>query len=217
MTFGRILDWRSSTTIIFVFSGSTEDNESKRKSWMLGKICCKENDVVSVKVNAEAFTLAQMRNNGIMQFFDMVRTENEWGGVDLNDVPSLFFIFVADKALSPIFVEKLSSDSVVRSLAPVPRRMLSAVIGNVGDYGANLVELTDSFSSYGANIIKQDLKPETDKDLLYRYEMAGVYGDPEKIGRRLERYFQTGINWDDSKSFIFKDLPLPPPSFHRDI
>lgn len=184
---------------------------------MLKKTSCKEHDVISIKVKDGAFTIAQMRNNGIMQFFDIVRTDNEWEGLDLNDVPSLFFIFVADKALSPIFVEKLPSNMVARSAAPVPRKMLSAVIGNAGDYGANLIELTDSFSSYGAKVIKQDLKPEMDKDLIYRHEMAGTYGDPEKIRKRLARYFETGINWDDSKSFIFNDLPLPPPGYGRDV
>lgn len=179
------------------------------------KISYQENDVVIVRLNEGRFTVAQMRDNGIMQFFDVVRTENEWEGMDLNSVSSLFFIFVADKALSPIFGEKLSPDSVVRSVAPVPKRMLRAVIGNAGDHGADLIELTDSFSSYGANIIKHDLKPEMDKDLLYRYEMCGVYGDPEKILKRLERYFETGINWDDSKSFVFKDLQLPPPGYGR--
>lgn len=177
---------------------------------------CKENDVVSIRIKDGVFGVVQMRNNGIMQFFDVIRAENAWAGLDLNDVPSLFFIFVAEKMLSSIFLDKLSSNSVVRSVSPVPTRMLSAVIGNVGEYGASLVELTESFESYGAKVIKANLDPKVDTYLIYRHEMAGVYGDPEKIRKRLERYHDTGINWDDSKSFIFKDMPLPPPHYGRD-
>lgn len=178
---------------------------------MLKKMKLKENDVVSVKINDDAYTVAQMRNNGIMQFFDLVQVKNEWNDIDLNDIPSLFFVFVAEKNMSSIFLEKLPLESVVPSKNPVPRKMLSAVIENAGRYGANLIELTDNFSSYEARIIKPDLNPLTDRDKIYNYELAGVYGDPEKIRKRLEQYFKTGVNWDSSKEFLFKDIPQPPP------
>lgn len=174
-----------------------------------------EGDVVSVKVNDNSYTLAQMRANGIMQFFDIVQRDDHWSGIDLNDVGSLFFVFVADKSLRRIFTQKLSPDAVVRSTSPVPKQMLSAVIGNAGDYGADLVELTDEYSSYCAKVLKSDIKPSTDLKLIYRCEMAGMQGDPEKLRKRLERYFEKGINWDDAKSFIFKDVPLPPPTRAR--
>lgn len=38
-----------------------------------------------------------------------------------------------------------------------------------------------------------------------------MIGAPEKLRTRLLRYFETGVNWDDSKSFLFKGIPLPPP------
>ena len=73
---------------------------------MLKKTGCKENDVVVLEIGNEAFTLAQMRKNGIMQFFDIVQPRNAWDGVDLNDVPSLFFIYVAEKNLDSLIVVK---------------------------------------------------------------------------------------------------------------
>jgi len=181
---------------------------------MLKRLSCKEDDVIIIKINGHAYTLAQMRRNGIMQFFDIVRPVSEWSGVDLNDVPSLFFIFVAERGLGPIVVDKVPSSVVGRSKCPVPKTMLSAVIGNAGEYGADLVELTDDFSSYGARIIKSGLNVAEDRDLIYRFELAGVQGDPEKIRKRLERYFEHGINWDSSKEFIFKDIPPPPPHYY---
>lgn len=181
---------------------------------MLKKLICKEGDVISIKIGGNAFTLAQMRHNGIMQFFDIVQPVSEWSSVNLNDVAALFFIFVAKRSLSSIVVDKVSSSAVTRSKCPVPKTMLSAVIGNAGEYGADLVELTDDFSSYGAGIIKSGLTVAEDRDLIYRYELAGVQGDPEKIRKRLERYFEHGINWDTSKEFTFKDIPPPSPRYH---
>ena len=70
---------------------------------MLKIMSLEEGDVVSVKVNDNSYTLAQMRANGIMQFFDIVRRDDHWSGVDLNDVGFLFFVFVADKSLGRIF------------------------------------------------------------------------------------------------------------------
>ncbi|MEW6760549.1 MAG: hypothetical protein AB1437_06970 [Pseudomonadota bacterium] len=174
------------------------------------KMSLGEGDVVSVKVSDSTYTLAQMRKNGIMQFFDIVQSDDHWSGIDLNNVGSLFFVFVADKSLRRMFTQKLSLDAVVRSTSLVPKQMLSAVIGNAGNYGADLVELTDEYSSYGAKVLKSDIRPSADLELIYRCEMAGMQGDPEKLRMRLERYFEKGINWDDAKSFIFKDVPLPP-------
>ena len=94
---------------------------------MLKKTGREENDVVVLEIVNEAFTLAQMRKNGIMQFFDIVQSRNAWDGVDLNDVPSLFFIYVAEKNLDSLIVDKLGQAGVIPSSAPIPMVMLSAV------------------------------------------------------------------------------------------
>ena len=180
---------------------------------MLKKTGCKENNVVVLEAGDEAFTLAQLRKNGIMQFFDIVQPANAWHGVDLNDVSSLFFIFVAEKNLDSLIVDKLDQGGVIPSVAPIPMVMLSALFKRAGNHGANLIQLTNLFSSYGAAILKADLDPETDLDLIYRHELSGVYGDADKIRERLRRYFVTGVNWDDSKEFLFKGIPSPPPHY----
>lgn len=180
---------------------------------MLKKTGCKENDVVVLEIGNEAFTLAQMRKNGIMQFFDIVQPRNAWDGVDLNDGPSLFFIYVAEKNLDSLIVVKLDQAGVIPSSAAIPMVMLSAVFKGAGTYGADLIRLTDQFSSCGAAIIKADLDPRTDLDVIYRHELSGVYGDAGKIRKRLRRYFATGVNWDDSKELLFKGIALPPPHY----
>jgi hypothetical protein len=183
------------------------------KKQMLKKIELKENEVVGVQLNPSLFTLAQMRVNGIMQFFDVSKSNNDWSGLDLNTIPALFYLFVAEKNMGSLFVEKIPSNVVTPSKIPVPKIMLTPIIGDAGKHGAKLIELTDEYSSYEAKVLKDNLDPTEDRDLIYTYELCGMYGDPKKIGKRLERYFESGINWDDSKKFLFPDIPLPPANY----
>lgn len=66
---------------------------------MLKNIEWADDDIYSLVLRAGLYTLAQMRKNYILQFFDIQRATDEWGGINLNDVPTLFFKFVAPKGL----------------------------------------------------------------------------------------------------------------------
>jgi hypothetical protein len=176
---------------------------------MLKKTALKENEVVCIKVDEGLFTLGQMRKNGIMQFFDISNSDCAWQTLDLNSVRSIFYLFVADKALQPIFLGKVDANTARPSTEAIPRKMLFAVIGNAGNHGADLIELTDDYSSYGATVLQRNLDPEADLAIIHQYELSGMYGNPAKLQKRLQRYFSTGVNWDDTKSYIFKDIALP--------
>lgn len=178
---------------------------------MLRRITWVQDAVFSLKIRDDLFTLAQMRRNHIMQFFDVRSGTGAWADIDLNSVRSLFFIFVAENKLKPLIEEKIDASRVAPDRHPIPRLMLSAVIGNEGNYGANLIELDDDYSTDGKRTIKANLSQSGDIDLIHRYEMAGMVGDPEKIKSRLIRFFDTGVNWDDAKSFLFKGIELSAP------
>jgi hypothetical protein len=182
---------------------------------MLKRVVWTENTVLGVQLRQDLFTLAQMRRNHIMQFFDIQRTNNDWGTVDLNKFRSLFFIFVAENRLKPLFNEVFNTDKVIPSSEAIPKLMLSAVIGNDGVHCANLIELNQDYSTDGKRIVKQNLTSEIDIDVIYHHELAGMIGDPEKIRKRLIRFFDTGVNFDDSKVFLFKDIELPQPQSQR--
>ncbi|TWI39494.1 hypothetical protein IP92_05973 [Pseudoduganella flava] len=154
------------------------------------KISLKEGEVVCVKLVEAKYTLAQMRNNGIMQFFDISNTNPSWPVLDLNRVSSLFYVFVSDQALSPIFLGKVLSAVVTPSAEPVPKLMLSAIF-NPGNLGARLIELTKKYSSLGGGVIKDRLDPQEDWDIIRGHEMCGLHTDPEKLRKRLLRYFET--------------------------
>jgi hypothetical protein len=177
---------------------------------MLKRVNWTDDAVFSLRLRDDLYTLVQMRRNHIMQFFDLWRADGSWKGVDLGAERSLFFAFVAEQKLKSLLVERVDTDSVRPSNEPIPRVMLSAVIG-AGTYGANLVELTPDFSSYGARVLKENLSPEGDLELIHKHELVGMLGDSEKLRQRLVRYVETGVNWDNSKSFIFKGIKLPEP------
>ena len=179
---------------------------------MLKKIRWQENAVFSIQLRDDVFSLMQMRKNGLMQFFAISKANNDWTGTDLGREKTLFTRFVAEKNLTSLIVDQLAREVVRPTGNAIETRMLSAVIGNNGQHGARLIELTPEFESLGGVILKEGLTPERDLDLIYAYELAGVAGDAEKIRKRLIRYFESGVNWDDAKSFIFKDIALPPAS-----
>lgn len=178
---------------------------------MLKRIAWVEDAVFSLQLREDLFALAQMRRNHIMQFFAIKSQSGKWQGVDLNEVRSLFFVFVAENKLKPIICGKVDADSVAPSRQPIPKLMLSAVIGNLGVHGASLIELSEGYSTDGKRVVKENLSQDGDIDLIYRHELAGMIGDPEKIKNRLIRFFDSGVNWDDAKSFLFKGIKLPPP------
>jgi hypothetical protein len=176
---------------------------------MLKKIQWKDDAIFSIKVKDELFSIAQMRANHIMQFFAISNRDGHWHNLNLNNEQPLFFAFVAEGKIKSLFHEKIEDESVIPSRAPIPTLMLSASIGTAGSIGANLIELDENYSTEGKRIVKADLLADSDLALIYQYELAGMIGAPQKIKNRLVRFFDTGVNWDDAKSFIFKNIPLP--------
>ncbi|MNP74902.1 hypothetical protein D3C76_1718490 [compost metagenome] len=87
--------------------------------------------------------------------------------------------------------------------------MLSAIFGTPGNTGAKLIELSESYSNIGAQVIKEALSPDDDLKLIHRYKLCGMVGDPEKIVLRIKNYRETGINWDPSKEFLFPGIQRP--------
>jgi len=181
---------------------------------MKKKVVWAEDSVFSLQLREDLFTLVQMRRNHIMQFFDVRRPINDWTGVDLNTHRALFYIFVAENRIKLLFVDKLDATQVTPSREPIPKLMLSAVIGNAGVYGASLIELDSDYSTEKQRIVKESLTPGRDLETIHKHELVGMIGDPEKLRKRLIRYFDTGVNWDDAKSFLFKGIPLPAPEKH---
>ncbi|MEW6760548.1 MAG: hypothetical protein AB1437_06965 [Pseudomonadota bacterium] len=182
---------------------------------MLKNVEWKENGVYSLKLRDDLYTVVQMRKNYIMQFFDYRSETDDWPDLNLNRCPTLFFRFVAPKGLKGIFSRRISFGEVVVSDEPIQRKMLTMDLVDAPNYGAKLIELPEDYNSINAKVLTGRLTVGSDLDAIYRYELDGSEGSSDKLLRRLKRYFETGINWDDSKNFLFKGVPQPPPYYGR--
>lgn len=176
---------------------------------MLKKIVWKEDTVLSLILRPDLYTLAQMRSDSLMQFFDIRNDNGVWKEIDLNAIPQLFCIKVAENRLKSLFVELVGVDNAKPNHKSIPNKMIDYRFVKDGNYEADLVELTDRYSNIGAKVIKAGLTIDKDLDTIYSHEYVGMFGDPEKLRKRLIRYFDTGVNWDESKSFIFKGIHPP--------
>ncbi len=165
--------------------------------------------VLVVEVAEGVYTLAQMREHGLMEFFDTFRTVDEWEGIDLNNSPILFCLFIASKPVKKLFLRFLAADEVKVNERPILKKMLSFRWVSEDTYTADLIELSDRYSSIGARVLKSDLCPEKDLEIIESHDFCGVAGDPVKLQERLRFFYDTGINWDDSKQFIFPSLKTP--------
>lgn len=168
-----------------------------------------EDDVLVVKVDASLFTLAQLRKNCLMEFFDVFRSTDDWDGVDLASAKILFCLFVADRPLKPLFARRVAEGEVARNTRPIIRNMLSFEWLATDSYTANLIELSDRYSNIDARVIKSHLDVEADLDLIQSHEFCGMVGDPQKLRTRLKFIHDTGVNWDEQKKFIYPSLQRP--------
>jgi len=173
------------------------------------RVVWKEDAVLNVQLSPQLFTLAQMRKNHLMQFFDVFNENGLWINTDLNRIDPLFCIFVAEQKLRPLLVEKLEENDVKPNQRPVPTKMISYRFSGDGHSQADLINLDDSYSSVEGVVLQKGLHIINDLETIYNHEYVGMVGDPEKLRKRLIRCFETGVNWDDSKEFIFKGIKLP--------
>ncbi|WP_028603293.1 hypothetical protein [Ottowia thiooxydans] len=182
---------------------------------MLNKIIWREDAVISVKLRDGLHMLAQMRRNHLMQFFNIRSSDGVWANVDLSNIEPIFCIFVAEHKFKSLFERWVAAEDAKPSACEIPRRMLSAEILLPGDDGrvpfnVQLIELGDDLEAWSAQVVRSGITKD-DLDVIYRHELDGMYGDAEKLKKRLIRFFDTGVNWNDELSFIFPGIPLPPP------
>lgn len=171
------------------------------------------NTVIQIKLRDNLFTLVQLRPNFFMEFFNIAYTQAGFDQINLNNIERIFCIKVASQKFRSLMISRINLEAVTPNLRPLPNRMLSAIIEPGPRYGAKLIEFDKSFSELNATIIKENLNIKDDLELIYSYELSGMYGDPIKLTKRLLRYFDTRINWDESKEFLFKGIKILPANY----
>ena len=178
---------------------------------MLKKLVWEENAVFSLQLRDNLFSLCQMRTGSIMQFFGCCSIDDTWPGVDLDQEKILGQYFVAENKLKPLFARKIDPSEVRPNSREVPRLMLSAIIEANDQYGGSLVRLNTAYSMLGEEMVTANLDKDVDWEIIRSHEFMGMEGSVNKLRARLLRYFDTGVWWDDQKSFLFRGIRLPEP------
>ncbi|MBY7861048.1 hypothetical protein KW419_22795 [Vibrio fluvialis] len=172
--------------------------------------------VFSIQVPEYGYVLAQIRKDCHLEVFDCLRKEDSWDDVDLNNIPVLFNIVVAVSRLLKLFSKDFTASvKVNRRPQPILSLSLGEVRPSTNLFGLTLVKHEEVYDPNNEMVLMSSLDPEEHRDILYSFEYLGMNGKPEVIRSRISTYYETGINWDNQKSILYPELPLPPKGYQR--
>lgn len=193
------------------------------------KIVWKANQVISIETRNKdedrknnIYVLAQMINKAQLLIFDLYRENNNWGDVNLNEVPILFSTTVTRQFIKNSNIYKQSikpltnfelSKYKIESLGMGSRHVTvwkgttnERNVLILGQGGGRLIEEDMSTGNYKTQIIMPSI-PETDSETIDKYELTNVRVYAE-LNERLYLCYKFGKNVDPLKDLIF-DRPIP--------
>ncbi|MEQ7052936.1 hypothetical protein ABN764_20035 [Paenibacillaceae sp. P-4] len=189
----------------------------------------KANQVISIETSLKdegrknnIYVLAQMISKAQLLIFDLYSDDNNWGAVDLNEVPILFSTSVTrqfiknsniyNQSMKPLTNYKLPNYKI-DSLGMGSRQVTvwkgttdERKVLILGQGGGRLIEEDMSAGSYKTKIIMPSI-PVTDNETIDKYELTNVRVYPE-FNERLYLCYKFGKNVDPLKDLIF-DKPIP--------
>ncbi|WP_049855016.1 hypothetical protein [Dickeya fangzhongdai] len=175
-----------------------------------------ENSVFSIYLDGIGYTIAQLRDDCQMEFFDVLRDRDEWDGINLNEEKVLFCIVVAAHRLLALFHRNITLEVIFnereRCLVGLS---YSSVRESTGVFGLNLIEYGKIFDPNNIRVLIKDLDPVFHKDILYSFELLGMSGKVDKIKERLVKCFSEEVNFDTQIKFLYPELELPPKGYVR--
>ena len=176
----------------------------------------KKDSVISLKLKDDLYTLAQMVNTvSKMRFFNVFRDNDEWGGVDLNEIDSLFCVSVGNVVIQRLGQRKVSLKEAKPSREPCERFYIDP-FENFDGYnlrdeffwrGGRLVDLGECSLGIARDAPTNipNLSVEEHRDVIKKFELSGMWG-AEQILDRLVRFHSTGVNQDPMKEKVFPGL-----------
>ena len=177
---------------------------------MVKRIIWKDNGIVSLKLRENLYTLGQMLGRAQMRFYNIRNSDGKWNSVDLNEIDSLFTLFIGNIVLHNLVDQKITDKFVKPSLRPMERYWISANPNFDGGYtfkGGDLIDIgTDgTIGTSQGTIIKPNLSLENDRGIIEKYQLTNMWGDIH-LGARLLNYFDTGEDYDFLKLKVFPGL-----------
>ncbi|OCG17798.1 hypothetical protein A9G09_01145 [Gilliamella sp. wkB292] len=71
--------------------------------------------------------------------------------------------------------------------------------------------MDDRYTSVDQKVLIPQLTVKDYLDIIQTKEYAGMNGNSKNIQNRLLKFYENGINWDESKKFLFPDVTPPAP------
>ncbi|HGM5043759.1 TPA: hypothetical protein ACKPZV_000957 [Stenotrophomonas maltophilia] len=175
----------------------------------------KNGHYVVLKLKADLFTIAQMRNRPVMRFFDICSSEDTWDSPDLSQCRPLFQAFVGMVVQQRLATRKIVIGTHCPTelphywIAPYTSfdRQYFAGGPNSVFFGGRLIDLGpgNDLDVTLAPVIKHSLSVEEDREAIERFELTNMWGSHD-LQDRLIRHFTTSVDRDDLKFEVFPDL-----------
>lgn len=181
---------------------------------MLKRIRLEDNQVYTIKISDEIYSIVQHRENNFFEFFDIFFTkpdEKKLLSLDLNSVPILCTYVLASNKLKNFFVRK-------ETLVKPNERACNRIFHNAFHYmmeglrqGKTLPEgvaLTQLKSLRGINyeVLIEYLDEDKHINEIYQYNSSGMIGNSEKLKAELLKYVETGEFWSVAKAHSFPNV-----------
>ncbi|MCX8727272.1 hypothetical protein J3U63_05660 [Gilliamella sp. B2838] len=74
------------------------------------------------------------------------------------------------------------------------------------------MEMDDRYDTVDNKVLIPQLTVKDYLDIIHTKELAGMHGDSKDIQKRILKFYETGVNWDESKKFLFPDVIPPAPT-----
>ena len=170
---------------------------------------------VVLQLRNDLFTIAQMRNQPVMRFFDICSSEANWDAPDLSQCRPLFQVFVGMVVQQQLVTRRIAVSTPcpdelphywIRPYTSMDRPFFAGGPEKLF-HGGRLIDLgpDNDHDITQAPVIKHSLSIRDDKDALERYELTNMWGS-DGLRDRLIRHFTSGVNRDDLKFEVFPEL-----------
>jgi hypothetical protein len=195
----------------------------------MAKIIWKANQVISIETKRKdenrensVYVLAQMINKADLLIFDLFNMDNDWGDIDLKEIPILFCTTVTRQFIKNSNVFKQNIRGLV-DYKPTKYKIKPLGMGSryvtvwegtpdekkvliLGQGGGRLIEEDMSSGSYIENVIISSIN-KTDLETINKSELTGarIYAE---FNERLYLCYKMKKNTDPLKDLTF-DLPIP--------
>lgn len=181
---------------------------------MLKRIKLSDNQVYTIKISEEIFSIVQHRENTFFEFFDIFFNQpddKKLLHLDLNTIPVLCTYSLATNKLKDFFVRR-------ETLIKPNERECNRIFFHPFHYmmeslrqGKNLLEgialiQRKSLQSVDYEVLIEYLNRKDHLNEIYQYNSLGMAGSTQKLQTELLKYVRTGEFWSESKASLFPEV-----------